>query len=150
MSNSGYCSLIITGNKLELDLIAETLKIEVSEKRRRGEIFNRVIGEVQRDFIRFDEKMNGKYNPDKILATLLNKLMDNEDFLKNLSKNSSIYIKCYVQSDYAQVNYVLSAKTLNKIVQLGIDLEISVLSWGGVKDKKKKKKKKKKCNKKGN
>jgi hypothetical protein len=147
MSNSGYCSLIITGDKLELDLIAETLKIEVSEKRRRGEIFNRVIGEVQRDFIRFDEKMNGKYNPDKILATLLNKLMDNEDFLKNLSKNSSIYIKCYVQSDYAQVNYVLSAKTLNKIVQLGIDLEISVLSWGGVKDKKKKKKK---CNKKGN
>lgn len=147
MSNSGYCSLIITGDKLELDLIAETLKIEVSEKRRRGEIFNRVIGEVQRDFIRFDEKMNGKYNPDKILVTLLNKLMDNEDFLKNLSKNSNIYIKCYVQSDYAQVNYVLSAKTLNKIVQLGIDLEISVLSWGGVKDKKKKKKK---CNKKSN
>ena len=91
--------------------------------------------------------MNGKYNPDKILVTLLNKLMDNEDFLKNLSKNSCIYIKCYVQSDYAQVNYVLSAQTLSKIAQLGIDLEISVLSWGGVKDKKKKKKK---CNKKGN
>ena len=139
MSNNGYCSLIITGDNLNLDLIAETLKIEVTEKRRKGEIFNRVIGEVQRDFIRFDEKMNGKYNPDKILVKLLNKLMDNEDFLKNLSKNSCIYIKCYIQSDYAQVNYVLSAQTLSKIAQLGIDLEISVLSWGGVKDKKKKK-----------
>ena len=36
MSNSGYCSLIIKGDNLDLDLIAETLKITVSEKRKKG------------------------------------------------------------------------------------------------------------------
>lgn len=47
MSNSGYCSLIITGDKLDLDFIEDTLKIEASEKRKKGEIINRVIGEAQ-------------------------------------------------------------------------------------------------------
>lgn len=142
MSNDGYCSLIITGDKLDFDLIEDTLKIEASEKRKKGEIFNRVIGEVRSDFIRFNEKMSGQYNPDKTLNILLDKLINNEAFLKKISENACIYIKCYVQSDYAQVNYILSATTLNKITQLGISLEISILSWGGVKDKKKNGKKK--------
>lgn len=143
MSNSGYCSLIIKGDDLDFDLIEETLKIEVSEKRRRGEVVNRTIGAVQSDFIRFNEKVSGKYNPDKTLISLLNKLMDHEVFLKNLSQRAAVFINCYVQSDYAQINYVLSVETLNKIAQLGIGLEISIFSWGGVKDKKKDKKKKK-------
>ena len=151
MSNSGYCSLIIKGDNLDLDLIAETLEITVSEKRKKGEIINSIIGEIQYDFIRFDEKMDGKYNPDKTLTGLLNKLMANEAFLKKLSEDACIYIDCFVQSDYAQINYVLSSKTLSKISQLGIDLEISIFSWGGVEDKKEKKRKKgKKRHKKGN
>ncbi len=144
MSNSGYCSLIIKGDDLDFGLIEETLKIEVSEKRRRGEAVNRTIGAVQNDFIRFNEKLSGKYNPDKTLISLLNKLMDHEVFLKNLSQRAAVFVNCYVQSDYAQINYVLSVETLNKIAQLGIGLEISIFSWGGVKDKKKKKNKKRK------
>lgn len=140
MLNSGYCSLIVTGEDLELDLIEETLKMVASEKWKKGEIFNSIIGEVQSDFIRFNEKTSGKYNPNESLIILLDKLIDNEVFLKKLSEKAYIYITCYVQSDYAQVNYMLSAKALNKITQLGIELEISTLSWGGVKDKKKKRK----------
>lgn len=147
MSNSGFCSLIITGDNLDLDLIEDTLKIEASEKWKKGEIFNRLIGEIQNDFIRFNEKTSGKYNPDKTLNILLDKLLNNEAFLKNLRRSACISIRCFVQSDYAQVDYTLSATTLNKITQLGIGLEISVLSWGGVEDKKKKKKKKNKKNK---
>lgn len=142
MSNSGYCSLIITGDNLDLDLIEDTLNIKASEKQKKGEIFNSIIGEVQYDFIRFDEKMYGKYNPNETLIILLNKLIENKNFLKDLSKKACIYIKCYVQSDYAQVNYMLSPNALNKIAQLGLGLQISILSWGGVKDKKKKKGKK--------
>lgn len=35
MSNSGYCSLIITGDDLDFSLIEETLKMEASEKRKK-------------------------------------------------------------------------------------------------------------------
>lgn len=139
MSNTGYCSLIIQGDDLDLDLIAETIKIEVSEKRKKGELINSIIGEASSDFIRFDEKVKGKYNPDETLIMLLNKLMDNEAFLVNMRKNTCIYMKCYVQSDYAQINFTLSTRTLYRIAQLGIDLEVSILSWGGVKDRKNKK-----------
>ena len=72
--------------------------------------------------------------------------MDNEAFLVNMRKNTCIYMKCYVQSDYAQINFTLSTRTLYRIAQLGIDLEVSILSWGGVKDRKNKKKGKKKSN----
>lgn len=144
MPNSGYCSLIISGDNLDLDLIEKTLKITASEKIKKGEVFNSVIGESQSDFISFDEKMNGKYNPDKTLMALLDKLADSEEFLKKLNQKACIYIKCFVQSDYAQIYYTLSAITLKKIAQLGIGLDISILSWGGVKDKKKKKSKRSK------
>lgn len=46
MSNSGYCSLIVKGNKLDLDLIEETLNISSSEKHKKGEIFNSIIRSV--------------------------------------------------------------------------------------------------------
>lgn len=144
MSNSGYCSLIVLGDNLDLDLIEERLKIKASEKWKKGEIFNNIVEKLDRDFIRFDEKMNGKYNPDKTLTALVDKLKDKELFLKNLSKEACVYMKCYVQSDYAQIYYTISSETINKISQLDIDLDISILSWGGVKDNKKKKKRKKK------
>lgn len=138
MSNSGYCSLIITGDKLDFDFIEDTLKIKASEKRKKGEIVNKIIGEMESDFIRFTEKMNGQYNPDKTLNNLLDKLINYEAFLKKLSESACIYIRCYVQSDYAQIHYILSATTLSKITQLGIDIDFSIFSWGGVKKKRKK------------
>lgn len=139
MSNSGYCSLIVTGDNLDLDLIEETLNIASSEKWKKGEIFNSVVGKAQSDFISFNEKMKGKYNPDKTLTALLNRLMDNEVFLKDMSKKAHVYINCYVQSDYAQINYMLASETISKAAKLGVGIEISILSWGGVKDKKKRK-----------
>ena len=56
---------------MDLDLIEDTLKTKASEKRKKGEIINSVIGEIQNDFIRFDEKGGRKYNPNKTLCALL-------------------------------------------------------------------------------
>ncbi|WP_304577008.1 DUF4279 domain-containing protein [Romboutsia ilealis] len=150
MSNCGYCSLIILGDNLDLDLIEDTLKTKASEKRKKGEIINSVIGEIQNDFIRFDEKGGRKYNPNKTLCALLDKLAGKEAFLKDIGKEAHIYITCYVQSDYAQVSYMLSSEVLNRIAQLDIRLEISILSWGGVENRKKKKRKGKRGKKKNN
>ena len=141
MSNRGFCSLIVEGDNLDLDLIEKTLKMEASKKRKKGEIVNDIIGEMKNDSIRFDEKTMGEYNPDKTMFALINKLMDNKTFIKDLSNRAHIYLVCYVQSDYAMIDYTLSAKTLNVINELGVDLEISIFSWGGVKDDRKKKKK---------
>ena len=142
-SNSGFCSLIVEGNNLDLDLIEKTLRIEAWKKWKKGEIINDIIGKIEKDFIRFNEKTEGKYNPDETMTALINKLMENKEFIKELSKKAYICLVCYVQSDYAMIGYTLSAKTLNMINELGVDLEISIFSWGGVKDDRKKKKKRK-------
>lgn len=136
MQNSGYCSLIITGENLDFDLIEKNLKIKVSEKWKKGQLINVVVGESKKDFIRFNKKMEMKLNPNQTLNLLLDNLLRSEKFLLDLKKESEMYIKCYVQSDYAQINYVLSPEVLIKIVKLGIELEICVISWGKVEDKK--------------
>lgn len=144
MPNSGFCSLIVRGDNLDLDLIEKTLNLEASDKWRKGEIINDIVGEMEDNFIRFNEKLDGKYNPNKTLQSLINKLMNNKSFLEDLNKKAYICLVCYIQSDYAMIGYTLSVETLNMIVQLGVDLDISILSWGGVKDDGKKKKKRRK------
>lgn len=143
MSNSGFCSLIIEGDNLDFDLIEETLEMEATQKRKKGEMVNSIIGKMQYDLLCFDERGEGKYNPDAVLIILLNKLENKNVFLKDLSQKARVYIDCFVQSDYAQIYYMLSAETLHKIAQLDIGLGTSIFSWGGVEDDRKKKKKKK-------
>ena len=57
---------------------------------------------------------------------------------------------CALPIYYAQVSYMLSSEVLNRIAQLDIRLEISILSWGGVENRKKKKRKGKRGKKKNN
>ena len=144
MSKSGFCSLIIEGDNLDFDLIEETLEMEATEKRKKGEMVNSIIGKMDHDLICFEERGEGKYNPDAVLIILLNKLENKDVFLKDLSQKAHVYIRCFVQSDYAQIYYMLSAEMLQKISQLDIDLGMSIFSWGGVKDDRKKKKRKEK------
>lgn len=134
MPDSGYCSLIIKGDNLDLDAIEDALKLVASVKCKKGEKIDSVVGECENDFIRFDEKPNGEYNQDQVLNTLLDKLMVHQSYLKDLKQKASVFIVCYVQSDYAQVTYTLSAVTLNKVSQLDIDFKTSIFSWGGVED----------------
>lgn len=134
MPDSGYCSLIIRGDNLDLDAIEDALEMAASKKWKKGEKVGSIVGECQDDYIRFDEKPIGEYNQDKVLKSLLDKLIIHESYLKELKQKASMFIVCYIQSDYAQITYMLSATALNKVAQLGIDFKTSIFSWGGVED----------------
>ena len=78
------------------------------------------------------------------MIALAGKLLENKDIVKDLSEKARTWLVCYIQSDYAMMGYTLSAKALSMVAELGIDLGISIFSWGGVRDDRKKKNKKKK------
>ena len=128
----GYCSLIIKGDELEFDEIEKNLGLEASKKFQKGKINSNIIGKIEFDLIRFDERLIENQTLNETLKHLLKKIMEREQFIKLMHKKYDIVLNCYIQSDYAQMRFEISPDVLAKICQLGIKLEFSILSWGGV------------------
>lgn len=129
--NSGYCSFIIKGIGLSFNEIEDELGIKASKKFVEGKITSKVIGKNEFDLIRFDKEIDDEHTPNQTLDDILNIMLPHEDYIKNMQKKHDVSLKCFVQSDSAQVNYRIAPDIMSKLVRVGIDLEISVLSWGG-------------------
>lgn len=130
--NSGLCSFMIKGSRLDFDEIEKTLKLSASKKFFKGDEVSKVIGKNKFDMIRFDSIIDNENNPSHALNKLIELICPYESYIKSLEKDNDCVIKCFVQSDDAQVNYRLSMDVMKKLTELGVELEISVLSWGGV------------------
>lgn len=132
MINSGNCSLIIRGQELNFNEIENNLRIKPSRVVKKGEVISKVVGESEYDFWVYDIKMDEEKNPDQILADLLSILIPCRAYVQNVAKYADVRMKCYVQSDYAQINFELSPNVIKKLACMEIKVEISILSWGGV------------------
>jgi hypothetical protein len=129
--NNGYCSLIIKGHGLNFDEIEKNIKLEVSQKFVEGDIISKAIGKNPFDLIRFDRTIGEEDTPNEKLNNLIDIIQPSSLYIKKIKQDFDVYLKCFVQSDNAQINYRISPEVLNKIANLDIDFEVSVLSWGG-------------------
>lgn len=132
MEDNGICSLIIKGENLNFNKIEKEIGIKGTQKFVKGKIDSKVIGKNKSDLIRFDIRYSKGGSPDDALNKLTDILLDNKEFLKSLKQENDVFLNCYIQSDYAQINYVISSEVLTKISLLDLNLNISILSWGGV------------------
>jgi len=133
MSTSGNCSLVIRGHELNFKEIEENLKIKPSRIIKKGQVVSEVIGESEFDIWVLEIKFKEEEIPNNILAEVISVLTPYKVYIQGLSKWSDVRIKCYVQSKYAQINFELYPNVINELSSMGIKLEISILSWGGVK-----------------
>lgn len=133
MINSGNCSLVIRGDNLNLVEIEENLHIKPSRIVRKGEVISKTIGESQYDVWVFEIGFGENKIPDKALEEILSTISSSKTYLQSLISTVDIKIKCYVQSDYAQFCFEISPNVLKELASMNIKLEISILSWGGVK-----------------
>lgn len=127
----GYCSLIIRGDVLKFDEIEKNLGMKASKKYHKGKTISKFVGENKFDLIRFDESIMEDQSIDDTLEFLLNKIVPYERYIKYMQRHYDIVLKCFVQSSNAQVRFNISPNNIAKINQLGLKLEISILSWGG-------------------
>jgi len=133
MDNTGNCSLIIRGDNINLAEIEENLQIKPSRVVRKGEIISKTIGKSQYNVWVFEIKFGKNKLPNIALEEMLTAISSSKTYLKGLIDTVDIRIKCYVQSDYAQVGFEISPNVLKKLADMNMKLEISILSWGGVK-----------------
>ncbi|MBU3114612.1 DUF4279 domain-containing protein [Clostridium lacusfryxellense] len=131
---SGKCSLVIKGNDyLDFKSIDNNIGMMPSKKYKKGGAFSTLApNAIPRDIWIYDSNIGQDGNVNMALDVLLDKLKGSKNFIRDLSITSDICIRCFVQSDLAQIGFDLSPYVINGLTNLNVRVEISILSWGQV------------------
>lgn len=129
--SSGSCTLIIAGNPdLDFEEINSRLSINPTKKFKCGEIANKIAGPIKNDIWTYEIKISEE--PNTSLNKLLMLLVPKKDFITNLSNTVDVSVRCYTQSDLAQIGFTILPDTIKMLADLNIRFDISILSWGQV------------------
>lgn len=132
---SGSCSLIIRGHdEIDFSYLDKYLNIKPTKVVKRKEILNKSAGEIKSDVWIHEIKMEKEGDINNTLKELLYLLRQDEDKICVLSDNIDICIRCYMQSELAQIGVDFSSKVIMLLAKFNIRLELSILSWGSVED----------------
>jgi hypothetical protein len=119
---SGWFSLVIEANEQKHNEISEFLMLPISNelfKHKKIWCYKECFDEIQQ--------------LDYCINSLLDKInVENISSLKNIYRN--VYFSLYVQSEYAQLNFFISPSTQRRLSKFDLELNTSILSWGGVED----------------
>ena len=131
--NEARFSLIVQGDGLDLDRIESGLGLKATRMIRKGEELNRLplVVAPQDEWVYVisltePEGADGEWN------ALLARLQERREQLYALKQSYQVTLRMYVQSDYAQMAYQLMPETMEKVVAIGLPLNVSSLSWGEV------------------
>lgn len=134
MENSFTCSLVIRGMELDFENITREIQVQSTRMGRKGESSGKGNRVFPNDFWSYEVKADGNSMADEILNRLLLTLAPMKAFLQSLQAVSDVCIRFFIQSDYAQIGFDIQPVTIVKLAELGLRLEVSILSWGGVDD----------------
>lgn len=132
MVDTGRCSLIIRGSDLPLIEIQKNIPIEPSKIILKGDKFEKYPNETLFDLWILDLEFENSANIDETLNKLLTIISPYTHYFRQLSSQNDVIIRIYIQSDYAEIGWQLHPDTIQKLAATHLELEFSVLSWGGV------------------
>lgn len=129
MINSFNISLIISGTINEvkkLDILKKYGRVIFCQK---GTHISRLASPLEQDFFKFTYTFKENYERDLKKFVNAIKSVDLREY-----KNCDLKLRIYIQSFDAQIILLLSKNMIDVLHNLGLDVEISILSWGEVKD----------------
>ena len=131
--NEARFSLIVQGDGLDVNRIESNLGLKATRMIRKGEELNRLplVVAPQDEWVHAvaltePEGTDGEWN------ALLTRLLERREQLYAIKQDYQVTLRMYVQSDYAQMAYQLMPETMEKVVAVGLPLNVSSLSWGEV------------------
>ena len=126
-------SLIVEGDGLPMEAISQALELEPTRVIRKGDTLNRLpLIEAAADEWTYTVPLSSPDGVDTELNHLLAQLILHQDALTGLAGEWKLTLRLFVQSDYAHIAYRLMPETLQRLVALGLPLDVSSLSWGEV------------------
>ncbi len=126
-------SLMISGEQLDFEAISRDLALQSTDTRTKGELLNKLPPIVsEEDCWLYEIELADNEGLDPRMHALLEALERATGALDALRVRHAVSLRLYVQSDYAQIFYRLMPDTLRRLAAIGLPLEVSVLSWGGL------------------
>ncbi len=127
----GRFSLMIRGEALQEQELAEKLSLTATGLIRKGELLSRVPRiEATEDVWVYEIPLTDPEGEDTALNALLETLLARRNFLEELTRRYRVVLRLYVRSNRAHITYRLMPQTLQKLTEIGLPLELSSLSWG--------------------
>lgn len=127
----GRFSLMIRGDALQEQELAEKLSLTATGLIRKGELLSRVPRiEATEDVWVYEIPLTDPEGEDTALNALLETLLARRNFLEELTRRYRVVLRLYVRSNRAHITYRLMPQTLQKLTEIGLPLELSSLSWG--------------------
>lgn len=126
-------SLMISGEQLDFGAISRDLALQSTDMRTKGELLNKLPPIISEEDCWLHEiELADNEGLDPRMHALLEALEHAAGALDELRARFAVSLRLYVQSDYAQIFYRLMPDTLRRLAAIGLPLEVSVLSWGGL------------------
>lgn len=130
-SGNWVLSLIISGEALDFSEIERQLALTPSDIRHKGEVLNKLPPVVSEQDVWIHElELHDNEGLDPKLHEFLEELARDKEFLKGLTEGCEVVLRLYVKSEYAQIFYRFVPDTLKRFADIGLPLEVSVVSWG--------------------
>ena len=129
----GVLSLMISGDGLDFAAIEKGLALSATDTRTKGELLNKLPPIVSEEDCWLHEiQLSDKKGSDPGMHALLSVLEAACDTLAALRARHEVILRLYIQSEYAQIFYRLMPDTLSRLARIGLPLEVSMVSWGGL------------------
>lgn len=127
-------ALTVTADTVDMDLITEKLKLNPTRQIHKGEVVGHIPAPLLagQDQWVYAKELSESYETDTGFNELLIHLNSVRDELNALTRQYSVTLQLYVKSDHAHMYYRLMPETLGHLMSIGIPLEVSSFSWGGL------------------
>lgn len=131
--NEARFSLMIEGQNLPMEEIEAALELRATRVIHKGEVLNRLpLIKAPDDEWTHTVALVSPDGVDTQLNHMLAELVLHREELAQMAAQWKVTLRLYVQSDYAQMAYRLMPETLQRLVAVGLPLDVSSLSWGEV------------------
>ena len=126
-------SLMISGDALDFAAIERDLALGATDTRTKGELLNKLPPIMSEEDCWLHEiQLSDNMGSDARMHALLSALEAASGALAVMRAKHEVILRLYVQSDYAQIFYRLMPDTLSRLARIGLPLEVSMVSWGGL------------------
>lgn len=129
-----FAALRIVGDDVDFDDIGEHLGLRPTSTMRRGDSMTPLDEAATNDVWTYRAEVRREKPPADHLAVLKRLLDPHSAYLRSLAAKWKVSIYCSYQTDFAQGGFVVPTNLAGMFRDYGADLEIAILSWGGVID----------------
>ena len=126
-------ALLVTGEQLPMEEITDLLGLTPNHTVRKGDLLNKLPEVIaQTDEWIYTVPLVDPIGVDSVLTDILEGLSQRVPQLNRVKELGSLTLRIHLQSDFAQMVYRLTPETMGRLVEIGLPLEVSSLSWGEV------------------